>query len=929
MTKVAPKKRMTNPGDFVQDPNYVAPDKEKEQKIYKLAQMLTDNMDRKFPGTMNPNHQEYWMLDAVLTKEEAQFLINFKKRRVTYNVKSLAKMNNMTEQEAKEVADHLAWVGVLETERNDKGELVYQMPMFVPGSAEFMMANDELVEQHPEIATFFNLMTQEPLEPTTKMVPLGGAGLGMHVIPVEKAIESESQSMSIEHISHWLDKYEGKLSVGVCTCRRMQRMRNEGDGSIEGEYCIALGDTAEFTVNTNRARYITKEEALEICERAERHGYVHQTTNIDGEDKIIGLCNCAPGVCNAIRTSQLYNTPNMSRSAYRAHVEKENCVACGKCVEVCPVGAVKLGQRLKTKTGYVKYPLSELPDETPWDESKWNPNYRETAKINTYETGTAPCKSACPAHIAVQGYLKMAKEGRYMDALKLIKKDNPLPAVCGAICNRKCESKCTRQTIDESIAIDEVKKFISAQELNAETRYVPLCENCFGEMWDEYPIAVIGAGPAGISCAYYLREKGYPVTVFEKESRPGGMLMNGIPNFRLEKDVVEAEIDILKEMGVEFKYNVEVGKDVTLDELRKEGYRAFFVGIGAQGGRFTGMNGEDLEGVEAGVTFLKDMNLDSSKKLEGDVVVIGGGNVAVDVARTALRATNGTVTMLCLEDEDHMPADKLEVEEAKEEGVIVKCGYGPVEILGEDGKASKTVFKKCLSVFDENHKFNPKFDENDTIELDSKHVLLSIGQTIVWDELLAKEAVEFNRNKTIKADKVTLQAGDTDIFVGGDCYSGPLFAINAIASGKQAAESIHRYVHPGQSLTIARDKYEFKQFDTNDVVVEQFDNSRRQRPSMKDGNPVETFKDLRLPLTEDQVKKECSRCLQCGLAVVDLNRCIGCGLCTTRCEFDAIHLQRDLPDASRMIRSEDKMSLIAPYIAERSFKIVKNKLHKK
>ena len=790
-----------------------------------------------------------------------------------------------------------------------------------------MMMNDELTNQYPNIATFFNLMTQMPLEGITPMVPLGGAGVGMHVIPVEKAIETSSESIPVEHISHWLAKYDGKLSVGLCTCRKQQRMRGEGDGEIEQECCIGLGDLAEWCINTGRGHAITKEEAIEIVERSERHGFVHQTTNIDGEDKIVGLCNCAPGVCNAIRTSQLYNTPNMSRSAYRAHVDHTKCVACGKCVEVCPVGAAKLGQKLCTKNGPMTYPLSPLPDNRKITVDDWNPNYREDAKINCYDTGTAPCKTACPAHIAVQGYVHMAGEGKYLEALKLIKQDNPFPAVCGAICNRKCEDACTRGTIDAPIAIDEIKKFVAAQELDADKRYIPLCETDHGGMWGkDYKMAVIGAGPCGLSTAYYLRERGYDVTVFEKEKRPGGMLMNGIPSFRLEKNVVEAEIDVLRQMGVEFKCGVEVGRDVTLADLRAEGYKAFCLAIGLQGGRKAGVSGEDSKGVESGISFLKRVNQDHSIRLKGDVVVIGGGNVAVDVARTAERITDGKVTMLCLESAQEMPAAADEVSEAVEEGIDVKNGWGPQEILNEDGTVTGIVFKKCTQVKDAEGKFNPQYDESETITIPCENVLLAIGQSAEWGDLLKDSKAELRRNGGIIADGVTFQTGQPDVFAGGDIYHGARFAIDAIAEGKLIAESMHRYVHPGQSLTIARDLRHFIELDKNNIEIDSYDSAKRQASGMRKVD--DPFTDPRLPLTEEQVRTEAKRCLGCGATTVDLNRCIGCGLCTTRCEFDAIHLQRDLPDASRMIKAEDKMKLIAPYAAKREMRILFNHKNK-
>ena len=916
------KNRMVNERDFRQDPHYVAPDNEKKKLILQLGTMITDRYLVKYSRTMNTDDPEYWMLDEVLTKEEAKFLLSFKKTRKPYDIEELAKINKMSYEDTKKMVDHLVWVGMIEMNReNEDHHKQYNVPIFVPGSAEFMMMNDELTAKHPRLATFFNLMTQMPLENVTPMIPPGGAGVGMHVIPVEKAIEHENLSASVEHISHWLSKYD-KYSVGQCTCRKQQTMRGEGSGEINGEFCMGVGDMAEYCVDRGMGRYISYEEALEILERAERHGFVHQITNIDGEEKIVAICNCAPGVCNALRTSQLYNTPNMSRSAYRAHVDKEKCVACGKCVEVCPVGAAKLGQKLCTTKGEVRYPTTLLPDETAWSADHWNPNYREDAKINCYDTGTSPCKTACPAHLAVQGYVRMAGEGRFMDALKLIKQDNPFPAVCGAVCNRRCEDACTRGTVDDPVAIDEIKKFIADQELHADKRFIPICEKDDGGMWGpDYKMAVIGAGPAGLTAAYYLRTRGYDVTVFDKESRPGGMLLNGIPSFRLEKDVIEAEIDVLRQMGVEFVCGVEIGRDKTIKDLKRDGYKAFYIAIGLQGGRKTGVPGEEAEGVQSGISFLSAINQDHTIRLQGDVVVVGGGNVAVDVARSALRATDGTVTMLCLESEEEMPAARDEVEEAREEGIRVLNGWGPKEILTENGRVIGIVFKKCISVFGEGHVFAPRYEEEETITISCENVLEAIGQSALWGDLL-----QGTKNGTVKHDPLTFETGEPGIFVGGDIAHGARFAIDAIADGKKACESMHRYVHPGQSQTIARDKREFIELDKEEAIIETFDNAKRQVPGKKSGNPRGTFADLRLPFTEEQIKTEAARCLGCGATFVDLNRCIGCGLCTTRCEFDAIHLSRDIPAASNMVRCEDKLPKVAAYAAAREIKIIKNKV---
>lgn len=890
---------------------------EPRELILKLGQKITDRIGVK----VTENDPEYWGLASVVTDEMAEVALAMKVR-VPATAAEVAKKCKKSVERTEELLEEMSVIGVIEYNwENEDHHKQYVLPMFVPGCAEFMVMNKEQVEEHTEIADFFEQMARLPLEKVTPMVPLGGAGIGMHVIPVEKAIPANQQSASVEHISHWLNKYD-KYSVGACSCRRQQRIRGEGTGDLEDDLCIGVGDMADYCVETGKGRYIDYDEVMEILQRAEDNGYVHQITNIDGEDKIFAICNCAVGVCNALRTSQLFNTPNMSRSAYRASVEPEKCVACGRCVEYCPAGAAKLGQKLCTKDGWhITYPQQELPDTTKWGPEKWNPNYRDDNQINCYDTGTAPCKTACPAHLPVQGYIKMASQGRYLDALKLIKTENPFPAVCGAICNRRCEDACTRGTIDQAVAIDEIKKFIAEQELHAEKRYIPPMLNYSGKPFEE-KVAVIGAGPAGMSAAFYLKKMGYPVTVFEKEKRPGGMLMNGIPSFRLEKDVINAEIDVLREMGVEFKCGVEVGEDITIAQLREQGYKAFYIAIGAQGGRMTGVPGEDAVGVETGVDFLRRVNLnEEGVKLSGKTVVIGGGNVAVDVARTALRTGSSEVSMFCLESRDIMPAADDEVAEAEEEGIVVNNSWGPKEILTENGKVTAVVFKKCISVLDENQRFSPKYDEEELLTVPCDQVLLSIGQSIKWGALLEGTRVEFNPNGTLKADPVTYQTAEPDIFTGGDNYTGPRFAIDAIAAGKEGCVSIHRFVHEGQSLTLGRNRRQFIELDKDNIKVETFDNAKRQVPGHKAGDAKHTFRDLRSTFTEEQVQKEANRCLGCGATVVDPNKCIGCGICTTKCEFDAIHLSRDLPDASRMVKSEDKLKAIFPYMLKREIKI--------
>ena len=911
--------------EFTPDPNEPF-----REPIAKLGKKITDRIPQKLGlKKITRNDPEYWGLAGVLSDEEAELALKLGVRKPK-TLPEIVKLSGLEEKKCEALLEEMSRKGLLEYNwENTAHEKQYVLPMYVPGCAEFFNMNAKILESNPEMGTFFEHMSRLPLEKITPFVPEGGAGIGMHVIPVEKAIEMENESVDLEHISYWLSKDEGKYAASPCSCRRSRLTHNEGCADDPEGWCIAIGDMADYVVETQKdGRYITKEEALDIFKKAEENGFVHQITNIDGKDKIFAICNCNVNVCYALRTSQLFNTPNMSRSAYVAKVEKQNCVACGKCVEACPAGAVKLGQKLCDKEGCeITYPRMPLPGDQPWGEHMWSHNYRDINRINCYDTGTAPCKTACPAHIGIQGYLQLAKEGRYEDALALIKKDNPLPAVCGHVCNRRCEDACTRGTIDEAVAIDEVKRFIAERDLNAETRYIPekTVPSLKGEF--EEKIAIIGAGPAGLSCAYFLALTGYKPTIFEKNAEPGGMLRYGIPSYKLEKDLLAAEIDVIRQLGVEIRCGVEVGKDITIEELREQGYRGFYAAIGCQRGRKPGISGENARGAYTAVDFLREAGAKESFGLEGDVVVVGGGNVAIDAARISSRCTDAKIYMFCLETREKMPASNEEIEEALEERINLNCGWGPKEVLEEDGHVSGVVFKKCTRVFDAQGRFSPEYDENDTITVPCRHVIFSVGQAIDWGHMLDNLHVELRPNGGAIANKLTYQTSEPDIFVGGDVYTGPKFAIDAIAAGREGAISLHRYVHEHCTLTIGRNRRDFIELDKENIKVDAYDTSSRQIPPKADvKEQAKTFRDLSHSLTEEQVKKETSRCLSCGASVVDPNKCIGCGICTTKCMFDAIHLHRELPGASVMRTSEEKLKYILPNMVKQSIKV---KLKKK
>lgn len=847
-------------------------------KIVKLAKMVGG-----LAGVVNKiekDSPEYMALNCVVSDEQADVALTMglrKPRTAEYVSQKCGKSLEETHKILMELAD----IGVCKVWHED-GQELFWVNIFVPGMLEMMVNNSAQLEAHPEIGYAFEKYTRERFAPMTPMLPQGMAM--MRVVPVESAIKDLPDVEPWEKLSYYLDKYD-TFSVSPCSCRATRRHLEEGCGHLEQDMCIQLGSGAEYYIKTGRGREITREEAREIIRKAEENGLMHEMPHTEERGEAFAICNCCGCSCFSLRIAEMFKTPDAIRSNFGAEVDASKCVACGQCVENCPVNALQLGKKLCSKTPVEVKPERTARDHT-WSRKDWNKDYRENRKDVT-EEGTSPCKTACPAHIAVQGYIRLASQGKYREALELIKKENPFPAVCGRICPHGCESECTRGDIDQPIAIDEIKKFIADKELDGSIRFIPEKRHDYSDK----RIAVIGAGPGGLSCAYFLAVEGYSVTVFEKQEKLGGMMTLGIPSFRLEKNVVEAEIDVLRGLGVEFRTGVEVGKDVTLEELRSQGYKAFYLAIGAQGGRALGIEGEDAQGVVPGVTFLRDVNLGKDVKLTGKTLVIGGGNVAIDVARTALRVGGENVTMFCLEGRKEMPALAEEIGETLHEGIAIENGWGPKRILTENGKVTGVEFRKCTRVFDENHRFGPQYDDNDTQVVEAENVLLAIGQSIVWGGLLEGTKVVLNRNATAQADSFTYQTAEPDIFVGGDAFTGPKFAINAIAAGKQGAISIHRYVQPGQSLTLGRDRREYHAFDKSNIVVEGFDNTPRQEIGH---NPqaARSFRDDRVTFTEEQMKKETQRCLGCGAVQVNEYMCLGCGQCTTKCKFDAIHLVR-------------------------------------
>ncbi len=537
-------------------------------------------------------------------------------------------------------------------------------------------------------------------------------------------------------------------------------------------------------------------------------------------------------------------------------IDPEKCTGCGECSNVCPIKRPSeydegLAQR---RAAYRRYPQAV-------------PGAFVIEKL-----GTSPCKVACPTHISVQGFVALAAEGRFKEALKLIKQENPFPAICGRVCHHPCEASCTRGKVDEPLAIMFIKRFIADLDLKAEDRYIPEIKAQRDEK-----VAIIGSGPAGLTCAYYLAQEGYKVTVFEKLPVLGGMLTVGIPSYRLPKDVIEAEIDVIRQMGVEFRTGVEVGKDITIDDLRKEGYKAFFIAVGAHVSKKLGIEGEDLEGVYSGVELLRDINLGKAPKLGNRVAVIGGGNVAMDVVRSAWRLGVEKPFIVYRRSLEEMPANEEEIEECHEEGIEIITLTAPVRIIGENGRVKALeCIKMALGEPDESGRRRPQPVPGSEFIIEVDAVVSAIGQETDWTCL--PEGCELTRWKTIEVDPLTLQSTVPDIFAGGDAVTGPKTVVEAIAAGKRAAISIDRYLK-GEDLKEGREE-EFQ--CVQNMSTEGYDRIPRERmPRLSLEERRGSFKEVQLGYTKEQVIKEAQRCLSCGV-------CSECYQCVEACLANAV-----------------------------------------
>ncbi len=545
------------------------------------------------------------------------------------------------------------------------------------------------------------------------------------------------------------------------------------------------------------------------------------------------------------------------------YIDENICNDCGDCTKACPVEVNdRFNRDLGKRKAVQKYSAQAIPN-----------------KPAILKLGHAPCKVTCPANINVQGYIQLIKKGEYVKAVNMIRERNPLSAICGRVCPAPCESACTRSKHDTPVAIRQLKRFASDAEMEmVKTGKVKLPAERTPAP-DAKKVAVVGAGPAGLTCASDLADKGFAVTVYEAGERAGGMLVWGIPEYRLPRDILDYEVDLIRRKGVKFVFNFRAGRDATINDFKRD-FDAVFISAGAHGGRRLGVEGENLKNVDSGVDFLRENGTTDKKPWVGEnVVVIGGGNVAVDVARTALRLGAKRVELVALEKRDEMPAYHDEIKATLEEGIIIRNGWGPSRITG-DSAVTGIELKECVTVFDENGKFKPVYNTNNITSVKADQVIVAIGQVVETDIL--KDSCIDTEFGCLAADDVTLMTTESGVFAGGDNVSGPASVIEAVAAGKRGAESIGRFL-AGEDMLLTRFEQSIKPVP-EDLLPTKADVVKSERAVAVE-LPVKerelNFREVEYAFTVDQASAEAERCLNCAL-------CSECNECVSACEKQAV-----------------------------------------
>jgi heterodisulfide reductase subunit A-like polyferredoxin len=541
------------------------------------------------------------------------------------------------------------------------------------------------------------------------------------------------------------------------------------------------------------------------------------------------------------------------------YVSLDKCKGCGDCADVCPVEFPNdFEEGLKARHAIFRPFEQAVP-----------------AVFGIDKVGDPPCRTSCPIHVNAQGYVALTSKGKLDEALALVRERNPFPGITGRICHHPCELVCTRKDVEQPVAIDMIKRFLSDHEIE-QKKDIPIPER---EKSNGKKIAIVGSGPAGMLCAHDLSLKGYEVTMYEELGVPGGMLYVGIPSYRLPRDIIKREFGLLEKLDVTVKLNTSIGKDIPLDKLMKD-FDAVFVAIGAHISRKLNIEGEELKGVYGATEFLRKVNLGEKVTVGKKVTVIGGGNAAIDAARTVLRMGADTVTIVYRRSLNEMPANPEEIEEAVEEGVNIEFLTNPKKFIGKNGSLTgMECYRMKLGEPDESGRRRPIAIEGSEFVIETDMIVPAISQEPALAKL-AKKELKHQKWNAIAADEVTLETPLKGVFAGGDAVTGPKTYIEAMEAGRRAATSIDRFLQ-GKDLGEGREKEGSYQsdieVDTDGIPFAARNHPKKMALAKRKGN----FKEVILGFEEQTAIEEAKRCLNCG-------GCSECMLCLTACEPDAI-----------------------------------------
>ncbi len=854
------------------------------KKIIRLAKLFNGKLSRYYQ--INGRSPEYQILANLLTDKQADVVLAAGLRKVR-TVSALSRRSGYVTEDIVRISGELAQLGFFSSWVED-GVRKYYADAFVPATMMNVLTNEVTVANHPEVAELFDryIARMDDMFPANRAV---GTGM-VRVIPAAASISDKNSSDSGEDgsnseesvvsdydkLSYYLDN-ASKLCVSSCACAVARRVECEGDGTIENGLCLHLDRQAEYYIETGRGREITRNEALRLLRRTDSIGLIHTLVNTYAKGKALTICTSSYSTCLGLRGAIDKGTFVSVASNFIAE-RKDGCVACGKCMSSCPTNAIRMSSRFSLID--VQSILSPMRKNERNDEGV---DYRERFE-ECDRSGTAPCMAYCRLGMPVQAFLNLTEAGEYEKAYELMLENNPFPTITSLLCVCESESHCARGRIDEAVAIKDVERFLSAK--CSADHPIPSTINSAGTVYDD-KIAIVGSGAAGMSCAYFLAKMGYRPVIFEKDNIPGGALSKYVPIYRIDKSIVEQEFDKLEKMGVEIRCGINVGVDITAEELKKAGFGAFMLAIGMQDGKFADASGNDAEGIYSGMEYLRMLNRNEIEIHKGDVVVVGDGIVAFSLARSIARKGGNDVFLFTKCSRDEIDMELEELLNAETEGVEVNNEWVISEVLGTAGRVSAAVFKKVIRKKGYGNESLPEYDENDIRTVECSTLIYAVNQVIDWCGLDKQFGIEIDPKKNLPViDFRTFETSVPGVFAGGDMAEGDFGVADSIKEGRICAESIHRYLRKGQNLKIARRKGKYVPINRDSINYQSVDYSPVQRVHAEyDKRYVNrrSFFFGKVVYSDDQAKAEASRCLDCSKISYDADRCIGCGQCSAKC----------------------------------------------